>query len=333
MNDMDYEKFFNNAEPKGNLPEDSEEREEVTDNYDAYQERNKEVPELMGISDSRTSVATTPLEEGIVPPKEKLKPMIEEERNRYAEELRGTDLVAITDKKPEWKPIDVFDVEIAVSKMDAGDIKELVDQAKEVEINSDEDAQKGMSLAMQARKMGNSIEKTRKEIVRPHLDFQRAVKAYSDGFAKCLKEMEKSLTKKIEAFQDAKEKEQKRLHAIEEARIKKEAEDLAKIHFEEELKRKAAIEAGKPPPPPPVLPEVKAPPPTPFIPASRKRSVDEGSSRIVVKWVFEVEDLKCIPLEYLQIDERAIREAIEAGVRQIPGLKIHEKRETVYRVK
>jgi len=43
-------------------------------------------------------------------------------------------------------------------------------------VESDAEAKKAVSLALQSRKMGNAIEKTRKAIVRPHLDLPKKYK-------------------------------------------------------------------------------------------------------------------------------------------------------------
>lgn len=42
-------------------------------------------------------------------------------------------------------------------------------------------------------------------------------------------------------------------------------------------------------------------------------------------WTFEVVDINAVPREYLVLDETAVRRAIQAGIREIPGLKIYQK--------
>ncbi len=42
------------------------------------------------------------------------------------------------------------------------------------------------------------------------------------------------------------------------------------------------------------------------------------------RWVFEIENVGMVPREYLQVDEKKIREAITAGVRDIPGVRIYQ---------
>lgn len=57
-----------------------------------------------------------------------------------------------------------------------------------------------------------------------------------------------------------------------------------------------------------------------------------GESRTSVKWVFEVEDEKKVPREYLVVDDTKVNEAIRSGTRKIPGLKIFQKESlSIYR--
>lgn len=64
----------------------------------------------------------------------------------------------------------------------------------------------------------------------------------------------------------------------------------------------------------------------PVIPAaSYAPSASAGTVRGLTKrWTFEVEDLSQVPREYLQLDEKKIREAISAGTRILPGLRIYQ---------
>ena len=48
-------------------------------------------------------------------------------------------------------------------------------------------------------------------------------------------------------------------------------------------------------------------------------------------WTFEVQNLSNVPREYLMLDEKKVREAIRSGERNIPGLMIFQKQQTVYR--
>ena len=48
-------------------------------------------------------------------------------------------------------------------------------------------------------------------------------------------------------------------------------------------------------------------------------------------WAFELQDLSQVPREYLVLDEKKVRQAIRSGERAIPGLRIFQQQQTVYR--
>lgn len=236
----------------------------------------------------------------------------------------------------EKKEAGVFDLEIAKSKLNAESVKDLVKQAEAFTVSNDEEAEQGVALAMQSRKIHNAIENARKAIVRPHLDFQKAVKTYSDSFSTELKKMERTVLTKVESFQTKKRMEEVRLHAI---KMKKEKEERDRIEAENkkiEAERKRIEEENKKlekPIPVPAPVPVKPPEPAPFIPAPQKISVADGVSTTELVWSYKIEDEAIIPRNWLVIDERAIKQSIKAGIRAIPGVKIYSEEVKRYRVK
>ena len=192
-------------------------------------------------------------------------------------EQSNLDLGFVPDK------IRVFDIELAKSRMDSDSVKQLVAKADSLMVESDAEAKKAVSLALQSRKMGNAIEKTRKAIVRPHLDFQKSIKMFSDEFAKCLKDMEVSLLAKVDVYQEQRKK-----------MLQK--ENIIDTSFDE-------------------------------------ISVEDGSGKTVTKWVFNVEDISLIPIEYLNVNEKAVKKAINNGIRDIPGVNIKEETQKQYRIR
>jgi hypothetical protein len=48
-------------------------------------------------------------------------------------------------------------------------------------------------------------------------------------------------------------------------------------------------------------------------------------------WSFEVENISTVPRDFLMLDEQKVRNAIRTGIREIPGIKIFQKQQTVYR--
>ena len=61
--------------------------------------------------------------------------------------------------------------------------------------------------------------------------------------------------------------------------------------------------------------------------------VEDGSITIASTFDYKIENPNLIPREYLMVDEDAIKKAVKFGVRNIPGVKIIEKKESVLRVK
>ncbi|WP_420147058.1 hypothetical protein [Spirosoma sp.] len=51
---------------------------------------------------------------------------------------------------------------------------------------------------------------------------------------------------------------------------------------------------------------------------------------VQMRWSFEVVDSLGVPLEFLMINESAVKEAIRSGVRKIPGLRIYQEPITTY---
>ena len=56
-----------------------------------------------------------------------------------------------------------------------------------------------------------------------------------------------------------------------------------------------------------------------------KINLSTNSASVSMVWDFEVTDKSSLPLEYLKIDEVAIRNAVRNGERNIPGVKIYQK--------
>jgi acyl transferase domain-containing protein len=126
---------------------------------------------------------------------------------------------------------------------------------------------------------------------------RKAVVKKIDTFNKPLKEAERQTRSMIEQYQNELERQRRE----EEERRRKEAEEQA---------AKAEAE-GKPAPAPEPVPEKKEVPKT------------EGVT-FYENWTFEIEDESQIPREYMQVDEKKIRQYVKAmkGDAKIPGVKI-----------
>ena len=86
-------------------------------------------------------------------------------------------------------------VDSAVKDIKKGiDLEPLIEQANALVINNDQDARQAVSMALQARKLAQTLDTSRKEITKPQLDFQKAVNKLVKDYEKKLKDIEESLT-------------------------------------------------------------------------------------------------------------------------------------------
>jgi hypothetical protein len=67
----------------------------------------------------------------------------------------------------------------------------------------------------------------------------------------------------------------------------------------------------------------------------QEKTVETDSAQVTARlvWDFEIVDESKIPREYLMVNEKAIRAAIKAGVRDIPGVRIFQKEELAVKTK
>ena len=60
---------------------------------------------------------------------------------------------------------------------------------------------------------------------------------------------------------------------------------------------------------------------------AKTSTINQTSSNSVVRniWTFKVVDLSKVPVEFIQINSVAVRDAIKSGVRNINGLEIYQE--------
>ncbi len=185
-------------------------------------------------------------------------------------------------------------------------VKELEREASGLVVKDDDTNAYAVQLTGEVKKVFKKIEARRVEIVKPHNEFVRDVNKFAKLFTEPLKKLEKDLKKKQEQY----------FYQQEMARRKREAEMRRR---QEEIQQKMQQEAEKvgvdaPVIPPPAMPTKRGPVRT-----------ATGTQSVSMEWTFEIEDFGEIPRQYLMVDEKAIRAAINAGIRTIPGVKIFEK--------
>lgn len=77
------------------------------------------------------------------------------------------------------------------------EIEALVRVSHEYEIKNEEHLNQALSMSLQARKLKSAVEKSRKNIVKPHIDFNRAVNEMAMEVKNKLYEIERTLTTKM----------------------------------------------------------------------------------------------------------------------------------------
>jgi len=137
-----------------------------------------------------------------------------------------------------------------------------------------------------------------------------------------LAEADGLVRQKYQAYQ----REQDRIAA--EARAEEERRQ-SWLRERERLERAAALEDGQPEPQPIDPPAPVAPMPEP----SRTVRSALGTTSTRKVWDFEVVDPEAVPNTFKTINEQAIRAAVRAGERRIPGVRVFQKDELAVRAR
>jgi len=192
------------------------------------------------------------------------------------------------------------------------DIAAMVDEARALTIQDDISNAQASELGNRARKLVKGIEEIRKHHVAPLNERASQINAAAKVYTERLGEVVETLKRKITIFDNQLEIERRK------------AEEQARQAIAEEQARLDAMakENGVAP----VILEMPLPSEPP-----RVVRTESGSSFQKKRWTFEIENESDIPRHYLAIDEKKIQADINAGVREIPGVRIFQKKETNFR--
>lgn len=80
------------------------------------------------------------------------------------------------------------------------DLTPLIDQATAHIINDEKSASHALSMSLQARKIRKQLDETRLDIVRPHVDFQKAINKIVKDYEAKLEQIETNLKAKLEEY-------------------------------------------------------------------------------------------------------------------------------------
>lgn len=153
------------------------------------------------------------------------------------------------------------------------------------------------------------VEEKRKFFVDPLNKQVKAINAMFKKYSKPLESADTLLRGKVLSYR----REQDRIRREEEERLRKLQER------EQKRLEKQAAKKDLPPPPPMPTPQVQE--------QAKTVHSDFGSVSAKKVWDFKIIDPAQIPAEFMMVNEKAIRAAVKAGVRNIPGVKIYQREE------
>lgn len=183
-------------------------------------------------------------------------------------------------------------------------------RAEDLKITDNSTLMTATEMLGQIASKKKQVEERRQFLVKPLNDQVRAINAWIKGISAPLEELDRILRKEVLRYRQ----EQEKIRQEEEARLQ---EKQRRDH-------KRAEKDGESVSPIPV--------PTLIIPSAPKTvSTDFGTVTVRKEWVFEIIDESQISREYLSVDERKIRAAIKAGIRNIAGVRVFEEEDLTVR--
>lgn len=186
----------------------------------------------------------------------------------------------------------------------------LAAEANQIIIDGDVSQELAASLLGQIKQVAKAIEDKRKLLVAAPNGFVKNVNNLAKKLAAPLSLAEGTVKQKL--LVHSREQEIKRLEAERKAREAAEAEQTRLA----DLAAKAKVE---------LPPEVIAPEPAPVIEKPKAVRTEYGTTYEHREWKHRVVDPQAVPREFLMVDEKAIRAAVVAGKREIPGVEIYEE--------
>lgn len=228
--------------------------------------------------------------------------------------------------------IQVFDQKNHLKVFDTikANIQLYVKPIFEMKIDSNETLERVTDAARELKNFEKKVETRRKELVSPFNDQVKVINGYAGSVAALLEPATAHLKNEMKKWESVLE--QKRIEEqkkIDEEKKRREAEAAEKARIShEEAEAVAAFGSEEDGERAKLLAQAEAETEQAAIIAIDKKATKEVQSMRVsgVKkvWTFNVTDPNLVPREYLVVDEKKIREAIRAEVREIPGVEIFQ---------
>jgi len=189
----------------------------------------------------------------------------------------------------------------------------LIDRAEAFEVDSDITYEKGSQVLAYLKSQSTYLDTLRKHFKQPILESGRRIDKFFKELTNPAKEAIEIVNDKMGVWWRIKEEERRKAEALariaERDRMKAEME-RERIKADMEAEGVEVVEEDLPPVPEAVIvPEV----------------IQASATNVRKTWTWTVMDEKKIPRIYLMLDEKAVRQSIRDGIRDIPGLKIYEE--------
>lgn len=112
------------------------------------------------------------------------------------------DFEQVTDEIIEKK--NTFSIDKAIEKLNIEiNIEPLLQTAENFSITGDKQAKNALSMSLQSRKLKKALDESRKEIIKPHFDFQRAINKIVKDYTTKLEQIEENLRSKLDTWLQA----------------------------------------------------------------------------------------------------------------------------------
>lgn len=201
--------------------------------------------------------------------------------------------------------------------------REWIETIKQVEILDSVAYDQAGAKLKELKKYTKSIEENKKTDIKPLKDGIKALEDKYNKPLKILKEADEIIRAKMNKYLN--EEVQRRAQAEAEAKRQAEEEALKKALELEEAKKEAdkydAITGRA------MISSIEEKQNELINQTAKTEAINLSSDNSVVSmvWDFDLVDLSAVPLEYITLNEKAVRQAIREGVRDINGLKIYQK--------
>jgi hypothetical protein len=193
-------------------------------------------------------------------------------------------------------------------------VEKVTHAVNTLEITDETSLEQAINAGSGIKKALNKLEADRKIWVKPLNDQVKALNTTFKYYTEPLKELEKKVKAKMIVYHtEQREKQEAERRRVEAERQKKLAELEAQKKKEQDEVKKQEIEKQQE--------ETANMPDMTEAPPKTTRS-EHGKSTVKERWNFEVLDKNKVPEQYKIVDEKAVRQAIRDGEREIVGIRI-----------